>query len=169
MPDVRSMVRFARPGGGHLEFGPQAIESLMAMRQLEEDQPEAGGVLLGRLIVNTEDVVVDEVTTPSLADTRSRYFFRRSRHSAQPRVNEAWKETVGTRIYLGDWHSHPEDHPTPWCVDRRDWNRVLKRAVYEQDFLFFVIVGRKSIGLWEGRRTGKSSTSLQLCQLVGGR
>ena len=75
MPDVRSMVRFARPGGGHLELGPQAIESLMAMRQLEEDQPEAGGVLLGRLIVNTEDVVVDEVTTPSLADTRSRYFF----------------------------------------------------------------------------------------------
>ena len=122
-----------------------------------------GGVLLGRLIVNTEDVVVDEITKPGPDDIRGRYRFKRSSNSAQPRVVSAWRESTGTKIYLGDWHSHPEDHPSPSSVDRRDWNRVVKRAVYEQDFLLFAIVGRRSIGVWEGRRIGRRSTALHQC------
>lgn len=77
----------------------------------------------------------------------------------------AWRESTGTRIYLGDWHSHPEDDPKPSCVDRRDWNRVLKRAVYEQDFLLFAIVGRRSIAPWEGRLSDRSAT-LHACPVT---
>jgi len=159
------MVRYARANGGLVELGAHAVAALMKQRQMDDGAPEGGGVLLGRLILNTEDIVVDEITQPGPHDKGTRYWFRRSRKTAQPRVDAAWRESAGTRIYLGDWHSHPEDHPTPSCVDRRDWNRVLKQAVYEQDFLLFAIVGRDSVALWEGRLVGRSTT-LHSCPLV---
>ena len=43
------MVKCVRPNGGHVEFGAHAREVLMQMRQLDDDEPESGGVLLGRL------------------------------------------------------------------------------------------------------------------------
>ena len=138
----------------------------MQMRQLDDDAPESGGVLLGRLIVSTEDVVVDEVTTPGPYDEGSRYLFRRSRRSAQPRVTAAWHGTDGTRIYLGDWHSHPENEPHSSSIDRLDWSRTLRRATYEQDFLLFAIVGQQSIAIWEGRHVGRRSTVLERCAPV---
>ena len=89
------MVKYVRPNGGDVEFGAHAREVLMQMRQLDDDAPESGGVLLGRLVVSTEDVVVDEVTTPGPYDKGSRYLFRRSRRSAQPRVTAAWSCALG--------------------------------------------------------------------------
>jgi integrative and conjugative element protein (TIGR02256 family) len=163
MPDVHTVVRYARHNGGYVVLGLHALDTLRRMRQLGDHAPEGGGVLLGRLIVGTEDVVVDEITEPGTEDIRGRYGFKRSPDAAQARVIAAWCESTGTKIYLGDWHSHPEDHPSPSGVDRRDWNRVLKRAVYEQDFLLFAIVGRESIGIWEGRRIGRGSTALHQC------
>jgi integrative and conjugative element protein (TIGR02256 family) len=166
VPGLYPMVRYVRTSGGHIEFSAPALVSLAQTRQIDDVSPEGGGVLLGRLVVNTDDVVIDEITFPGPEDVRARYSFRRSPNSAQPRVVSAWQESTGTKIYLGDWHSHPEDHPNPSWVDRRDWNRVLKRAVYEQAFLLFVIVGRRSIHLWEGRRVGTRSTALEPCPEV---
>ena len=166
MSDVHTMVKYVRPNGGDVEFGAHAREVLMQMRQLDDDAPESGGVLLGRLVVSTEDVVVDEVTTPGPYDKGSRYLFRRSRRSAQPRVTAAWHGTDGTRIYLGDWHSHPENEPHSSSIDRRDWSRTLQRATYEQDFLLFAIVGQQSIAIWEGRHVGRRSTVLERCAPV---
>lgn len=58
----------------------------MQARQVHDDAPEGGGVLLDRLILNTDDVVVDEITLPRPADNRARFWFRRSRQTAQARV-----------------------------------------------------------------------------------
>ena len=74
--------------------------------------------------------------------------------------------SVTSRIYLGDWHSHPEDRLTPSPVDRRDWSGTLERAVYEQDFLLFAIVGRKSLCLWEGRPAGRRNTPLLMSRYL---
>lgn len=159
-------MRFVRRNGSLVEFSAGALDALNGMRQVDQDAPESGGVLLGRMIVDTDHVVVDEVTTPGLRDVQTRYSFRRSRDSAQLRVTQAWHETGSTRIYLGEWHSHPEDDPAPSAVDRRDWSRVLKEAVYEQDFLLFAIVGRRSIRLWEGFRERSGRTSVYACPLA---
>src|SRR4051794_31353760 len=101
-------MRFARRDGGVIEFGAQAVDTLMSFRQLSNDATEAGGVLLGRFILDSRDIVVDEATTPGPLDRRTRYGFRRSRKSTQPRVEQAWLQTSATRNYLGDWHTHPE-------------------------------------------------------------
>ncbi len=71
---------------------------------------EAGGVLLGRHLLDTEDVVVDEVTTPQKSDRRSRFsFFRSKRHNVI--AQDRWSEDASTLAYLGSWHTHPERDP----------------------------------------------------------
>ena len=96
-----------------LGYKKPAVEKLLAHRQLQDSSPEAGGVMLGRLILGTSDVVVDAVTGPCTEDKYSRFTFFRSRRRAQQIVDEAWHTSCGTKIYLGDWHTHPEDIPRP--------------------------------------------------------
>ncbi len=142
-------MRHRRANGGILEFSGDSATVLRAHRQLRDAATEAGGMLLGRLISSTADVIVDRVTRPSPHDRRSRFAFFRARRPAQAAVDHAWNESCQVINYLGEWHTHPEDHPTPSCIDRRDWNKIVSRAHFEQDALFFAIVGRVSTRVWE--------------------
>jgi integrative and conjugative element protein (TIGR02256 family) len=142
-------VRFTRPKSGRFEIGDAALVQLTAHRQLAPEDPESGGVLLGRLIENSSDVIVDEISTPKPADRCGRFRFLRRRKPAQRHVDKAWAETSSTRVYLGEWHSHPEDVPTPSGHDLQEWERIVNCAKYEQDSLFFIIVGRLEERVWE--------------------
>lgn len=147
------MVRFIRANGGAVEVASEAQRVLLAHRQLNGADTEAGGLLLGRLIRDTHDVVVDTASPPSPEDRRSRFSFFRARNPAQRAVDRAWKESGQVVNYLGEWHSHPEDDPCPSCIDRRDWKKIVSRAAFEQDFLFFFIVGRVTVRAWELARS----------------
>jgi integrative and conjugative element protein (TIGR02256 family) len=116
---------------------------------------EAGGVLLGRIIEERPDYVVDAVTKPSRWDTRSRTRFGRAEKPTQSKIVKAWKTSGGERNYLGEWHTHPEDDPTPSSIDKNEWRRLARSARFEQDALFFVIAGLKKKRAWEVRRGGK--------------
>ena len=87
---------FARVGGGRFQIGPSA---LAVMRQYVQDAPEkaeAGGILLGRHILGTDDIIVDDVTVPMPGDRRSRFQFFRARRWHQEAINRAWQESSGT-------------------------------------------------------------------------
>lgn len=157
---------FVRVNGGCISFAPAAWATLMSFKQIGPRSPEAGGVLLGRIISNSNDVVIDEVTVPGPRDSRGRFWFKRAVETVQARVAQAWTATQGTRIYLGEWHSHPEDDPHPSRVDRRDWQGILGKAVYEQDFLLFAIVGTRSVAIWEGNKSDRALSSLDCRESV---
>jgi len=157
-------MRFQRPGGGKVAFGEKAIACLRRYRQRNSKAREAGGMLLDRLIDATQDIVVDEVTTPTPLDKRGRFFFVRDRLLAQRRVHIAWNESGHTRLYLGEWHSHPEDDPLPSKQDLKNWRRIGRAADYEQDFLLFVIVGRRNTGFGNSARGSHSLCSWRLSQ-----
>ena len=130
-----------------LIFVEQAIEQMLAFRQRSWWQAEAGGVLLGRHLLDTNDVVVDEVTAPQKSDRRSRFsFFRSKRHSEI--ANSRWQEEASTLAYLGLWHSHPERDPTPSGVDRQDWTQAVLKDTFHGSRLFFPIVGIERIRVW---------------------
>lgn len=158
-------MRFTRRRGGIVEFREDPLSLFLQHRQLSDDSLEAGGVLLGRLILCTSDIVIDEATEPATADRRSRASFLRAREPAQRRVERAWQESHGTKIYLGEWHSHPEDRPEPSPHDRSDWGRLARMADYEQETLLFAIVGRCEIFLWEvGAEKGEIEVHALPCE-----
>lgn len=137
-----------------LIFTEQAVAQLLSYVQWRCWQAEAGGVLLGRHLLDSADVVVDEITGPQPTDRRSRFaFFRSRRHEVIAR--ERWQAEANTLAYLGLWHTHPEDSPTPSSVDKDDWARAVAGDVYEGPRLFFPIVGRKEIRVWVKSRTGR--------------
>ena len=114
---------------------------------------EAGGVLLGRYLLDSLDVVVDEVTTPQRDDRRSRFsFFRSAKHNFLAR--KRWIEERNTMAYLGLWHTHPEVDPSPSSVDRNDWRQAVADDIFDGDRLFFPIVGTSCIRIWTLSRCG---------------
>lgn len=130
-----------------------AMQQLLSFVQRHPSQREAGGVLLGRHLLESANIVVDEVTTPQRTDKRSRYgFFRSKRHEAL--AHARWRGEAGTSAYLGLWHTHPESDPTPSAVDRRDWNQAIARDTFEGDMLFFLIVGTQHVRVWCLNRRG---------------
>lgn len=150
-------MNFTRPAGGIVSFGRDAMMILESQRQVEVGAHEAGGMLLGRFIDQTDDVVVDEVTEPKVEDRRGRFFFNRAKAAAQRYINLVWRMSRSTRVYLGEWHTHPEDDPTPSHQDLANWRRIANKAKYDQDSLIFVIVGRQRIRVWV---SGKSSLAV---------
>lgn len=134
----------------------QAVEQLLAHVQKRYWQREAGGVLLGRHLLDSDDVVVDEITSPQSSDRRSRFsFFRSKKHEHIAR--QRWLAEAHTMAYLGLWHTHPEDSPTPSSIDREDWLQAVNNDTFDGMQLFFPIVGRKEIRVWTKRRSGDIS------------
>lgn len=130
-----------------------ALKQMQLFAQRRCWDSEAGGVLLGRHLLDSHDVVVDEVSTPQSSDRRSRFgFFRSSKHEQVAR--QRWLEENSTSAYLGLWHTHPERDPTPSGVDQRDWKQAVAGDTYEGTRLFFPIVGIHRIRVWTLSRRG---------------
>lgn len=139
--------------GQRLVFADDAVRQLSAHAQQSRWQPEAGGVLLGRHLLDSKDLVVDEVTVPQKEDRRSRFAFFRSRQHGEV-ARARWAAAKGTTAYLGLWHTHPERDPAPSSVDRRDWDKAVAMDTFEGDRLFFPIVGIDRIRVWSKTRGG---------------
>lgn len=147
-----SPLLFLRPGGGRIKITEEVLAKWALYVQRTHSSREAGGVLLGRRIIESKDIVIDDVSEPSPEDRRSRFSFHRTKKAHQKRIEEAWRESSGALNYLGEWHTHPEDRPTPSCVDRMDWKNLMKKCRFEGDELFFFIVGIECVSGWEVNR-----------------
>ncbi len=140
-----------RPGGGQLKLAAEVLEGIREYVQNEPEKLEAGGVLLGRYIRGTSDVVVDRVTVPSRGDLQNRLRFFRARKTHQEQIDAVWAASHGTTVYLGEWHTHPVPAAVPSWIDVLDWRRKLF-VDHFATYLFFLVAGTTEIGVWEGRR-----------------
>ncbi len=136
------------------------MSMMSAFVQDDSTKKEAGGVLLGRFVKGTDDVVVDRVTVPMRGDRRTRFgFFRRAKRH-QSVADLAWVGSNRSCNYLGGWHTHPEDSPEPSWIDLGDWKRALKKETFDAESLFFAILGLGDLRVWEGFRE-----TTRICEL----
>jgi integrative and conjugative element protein (TIGR02256 family) len=128
------------------------LEVLEEHRQLAFNQPESGGILIGEYRGPHLNIV--KLTTPADGDLQSRFrFFRRSK-SHQFIASKTWEDSNSTQTFLGDWHTHAEDHPSPSSIDTSDWLRKLPNRK-----IIVIIQGRLSrwYGLWDGKYLREAS------------
>jgi len=137
---------------GHIKLSEQVLQKIRTYCQRNKIDSEAGGILLGRFLLNSKDIIIDEITVPMIGDKSSRYSFYRSAKIHQNAINAAWNKSDGTCHYLGEWHTHPEDYPQPSRRDIVNWNNHLKRDIFSNRYLYFIIAGNKDISVWEGDR-----------------
>ena len=143
---------FVLPSGARFEIGSEALCIMLTYVQDTRVKREAGGVMMGRFLAGSKDIVVDEVTTPLPGDRRTRIFYYRAQKRHQAAIDRRWGESAGTCNYLGEWHTHPEPDPNPSCLDLRTWKRKLRKDQVDHSALVFVIVGQTCVRAWLGDR-----------------
>ena len=149
---------FQNSNGGILKVSNYAIRRMQTFIQDQPYKMEAGGVLLGRFIVDSSDVVVDDVTIPMAGDIRRRNRYYRQSPKHQEAIDNAWTRSNQRCNYLGGWHTHPEFTPSFSRIDKKDWKRALNIEQFDNNVMYFVIIGIGVLRVWEGQKgSGKIS------------
>ena len=125
-----------------LHFTDSTLETFCQHIQVIDTACEAGGILLGS--VHGAHMIIDEATAPTEYDKRFRCLFERMPFGHESIALARWTGSNGTIRYLGEWHTHSEDHPHPSGLDRSEWNRLSAKRRDKRPMIA-VIVGRKSL------------------------
>ncbi|MHC2276473.1 integrative and conjugative element protein (TIGR02256 family) [Bradyrhizobium diazoefficiens] len=147
-----------------VRLSPQALATFDAHRQRRFYHREAGGQLFARVRGNDWEIVA--ATGPRSRDRRGRFSFRPHRASEQ---EEIFRHHELGLDYVGDWHTHPEDVPTPSSDDLSSIAELVRRSTHHLPGFLLVIVGRQHFpkGLWasfhsvDGTSTGASRMRLE--------
>ncbi len=118
--------------------------------------------MLGRYIIDSQDVVIDMISFPMPGDKATRTTFFRKKKAHQQIIDREWEASNHTCTYLGEWHTHPEPYPSPSSIDDTNWKRKLRDDIVDSDSLFFLIVGTSEMRMWEGHRRSRTISLLKL-------
>lgn len=133
--------------GALLVIMPRSLNRLLAYRQLDNFSTEAAGVLIGER--RGSHLVVHQISEPGKGDIRSRYFVDRCGPHHQIAVDKAFIDSSGLLQYLGEWHTHPEDSPSPSSKDFDSW----QKNIVNDEPMILLIVGRKEI--WAAKKNSE--------------
>lgn len=135
-------------------FTPEVLAHFRQHQQTRWYHREAGGQLFatadGRLLT------VVEATGPRRTDRRTRTSYVPDRVAETREIAE--QETRG-RIFVGDWHTHPESVPTPSPLDRRSIQECFRESTHCLNGFLLVIVGSHTfpqglfVSVSDGNRT----------------
>ncbi|MDX9698172.1 MAG: Mov34/MPN/PAD-1 family protein [Rhodocyclaceae bacterium] len=137
-----------------LHFSESTLETFCQYIQASDTDCEAGGLLLGS--VHGAHMLIEQATVPTIWDKRFYFLFERMPFGHEAIALARWKASQGTVRYLGEWHTHPEDHPQPSSLDRSEWNHLSAQRRDKRPMLA-VIVGRKSLYAELVPRSGRGS------------
>lgn len=158
--EVKGIFRLSNKG--RIKLSESALIIMNSYKQDSEGKLESGGVMIGRFIINSKNIVVDKVTVPMKGDKRTRNTFTRMAKPHQEIIDKEWKKSNGRSNYLGEWHTHPENFPDPSIRDFESWRVKLKNAIFSSRYLYFVIIGIEEYRIWEGDR--RSLRIIRKCQ-----
>lgn len=127
----------------------EVLTKMVRHIQIGVKDPESGGVLTG--VILDGEIQVKNCSVPTKHDKRSRYNFVRSAKSAQAFINKRFASSGGTEVYLGEWHTHPEDHPMPSRIDIIDFKKTIQISKINSETTLMIIVGKKDfyIGVYK--------------------
>jgi integrative and conjugative element protein (TIGR02256 family) len=143
---MQELVLYAADGTRVL-IEQEVFEHVDIYRQLKSSDREAGGILIGEY--RGKDLRILSSTMPGKLDQRSRYRFGRRSPHHQKQAYELWLSSNSIQSHIGDWHTHPQDYPTPSTLDLQEWRKKLPIRP-----ALLAILGRKTdwYGLWDGSR-----------------
>lgn len=153
---------------GHLNDNHQALsvtrrvlEHVGRYRQSMPWATEAGGQLFG--IINTTQVCVIEASGPYAGDERSRYRYRSNPVAAQRAIEDRHRRGL---LYLGEWHTHAEDHPSASSLDNDAMRRLISSSQLNSSALLLMIVGqaRNAAGLAVWSISNSAAHQWNLCE-----
>jgi len=147
--EVTDDMVFLLPNEKRFVIRKDPLDKMIQYKQLNRYDKEAGGILIGRILLENENFIVDDVTEPMKQDIRTRISYKRAPYGHQEYFDQKWAESQGRCFYLGEWHTHPEPVPNPSYVDIHGWKRIMTLE-HEVEALFFIIIGQRQLNAWYG-------------------
>jgi len=138
----------------YLIVHPKVLRTIEANVGAPSSFTEAGGILIGSYRGSHIEIV--DCTIPKPRDVRRRTLFDRKDKGHHLAAMEAWRRSGRTETFVGEWHTHPEEHPHYSWLDKRTWDDLTRRI---PDPLIFCIAGWHST--WWGLGHGKSLRELR--------
>ena len=114
------------------------VESLTSDVKRHGHDRERGGILLG--FRRGPHLHINEATFPMRDDVGTMFAFRRSSIGHKEIALRRWRQSNRTIDWVGEWHSHPEETPSPSSVDIRSWKEITRSRAAP---MAFVIIGWK--------------------------
>ncbi|MFV8042533.1 Mov34/MPN/PAD-1 family protein [Enterobacter cloacae complex sp.6701062] len=150
--DITELV-FIDDDYNHVVIMSDVVQRLYLYRQLHHASTEAGGILIGER--RGKHIVITHISEPGAGDIRSRLRIERKSKHHQQKVDDLFQQSDGFLVYLGEWHTHPEDFPQPSSTDLRSWRTGLKAT----EPMVLLIMGRKQA--WCGKKHGNVIKKLE--------
>ena len=136
-----------KAGGSKVAITFETLHAFKEIQQSHSFQNESGGIVAGYYDSSFEGIVISDITNPQENDTCSRFKFMRRSKGHQEIMDKLWEDSGHRKSYLGEWHTHDQDSPVPSWIDTASWKKISKKPQNFEE-LFFVIIGRKAIGIW---------------------
>ena len=134
-----------------IDIFPEVQKVIFDNVQREDTSTEAGGLLIGYENINTSNISITLATQPQNDDKRTRYTLKLSKEHIA--ISEQLEWPYG---YMGTWHTHPSNSPTPSFIDHKDWKQCIKENANKTNYLIFIIAGKCGFKVWLGDcKTGK--------------
>ena len=141
-------------------FSSTCVDALSNNRQRNFLGKEIGGQLFARF---KEDKIVVEIATVTRGRSRrTKFGFWPDREAERQDIAHIFKEGLH---YIGDWHTHPEKHPTPSCTDIHKALEIFNKSRHELNAMLMVIVGQARFpdGLFVGAVT---ALNVNVCNMT---
>lgn len=135
-------------GISKIKITSNVIELLNSYKQLNIFDAEAGGILIYRESIDSGNRIVEFATEPYDGDTRKRTRFYRKDNRHIEEFNRLYSQHNSIYGYLGEWHTHPENHPQYSSIDKKNWERIAAQNDDREKVYYHVIVGIESIFVW---------------------
>ena len=137
--------------GQSLVISGEVLRHFSVHRQIRCWQREAGGQLFARF--DGEQVLVSRATGPRPTDRRTRRSYYPDRVAEQREVDAFHREGLH---FVGTWHTHPEDRPTPSAIDIDSMSEAFRLSRHALNGFVLAIVGRSPApaGLYVGISDG---------------
>lgn len=105
-------------------------------RQTAITSPEAGGQLFARFDGNI--IRIERASGPRPSDRRRPTSFVPDRKAERREIRRSFKKGLH---YVGDWHTHPESHPSPSKTDLLSFRDMYRKSLHKLASFLMVIVG----------------------------
>lgn len=149
-------------GDRKIKINDEILSHLYDKRQININDYESGGMLIGSIIRGSNDIIIEDLTLPIKEDNRSRLNYVRSEKHNEL-LEQKWVNSQFTKMYFGEWHTHPQADPLPSSQDVRNWHNLMKESKTETELLIFIIAGIDVFKIWIGDRE-----RLEIYQVYGG-
>ncbi len=140
--DLKLNIKFIKNNNIDVIIADEVLNIWRKYQQVDIKDNEACGILIGGYNEKQNKIFIDLCTEPQKSDLRKRTFFTLKDPFHQKRVNDIFISSQQTQFYLGTWHSHPENYPSPSGIDLQDWKKCIKRNS-QNKFMVFAIIGLK--------------------------